>query len=222
VSGRVREASSPTAVLSHGVGLNCGVGVGLEMAGRVSRRGVYRLTQGSLASWGLKKPPTGEPLSLSVKRDRAAHGTSGSENHVGSSSSRTFIRRTLVCGLWRLGPLPSSLIWSAAQTPVLAAYCGNNRRQHGDGRDRQSQFSDGLVSSPFQPLPCFVASDGPPASGDVGRESLDEAEPLQQLSKLDVVVWNSAEHENQLEPALNGLLRHRERSSCRGRSGDWP
>ena len=59
----------------------------------------------------------------------------------------------------------------------------------------------------------------PPASGDVGRKSLDEAEPLQQLSKLDVVVWNGAEQENQLEPALNGLLRHRERSSRRERSG---
>ncbi len=62
-------------------------------------------------------------------------------------------------------------------------------------------FSDGLVSSPFQPLPCFVASDGPPASGDVGRESLDETEPLQQLSKLDVVAGNGAEQENQFEPA---------------------
>lgn len=45
--------------------------------------------------------------------DRGAHRANGSENHDGSSSSRTFIRRTLVCGLWRLGPLPSSLIWSA-------------------------------------------------------------------------------------------------------------
>ena len=44
--------------------------------------------------------------------DRGAHRTIGSENHDGSSSSRTLIRRTLVCGLWRMGPLPSSLIWS--------------------------------------------------------------------------------------------------------------
>ena len=58
-----------------------------------------------------------------------------------------------------------------AQTPILAAYCGNNRREHGDGRDRQSQFSDGLVSSPLQPLPCFVASDGapPPEAYGVNR-----------------------------------------------------
>ena len=34
----------------------------------------------------------------------------GSENRDGSSSSRNVIGRTLVCGLWRLGPLPSSLI----------------------------------------------------------------------------------------------------------------
>jgi len=32
---------------------------------------------------------------------------------------------------------------------------------------------------------------------------LDEAEPLQQLSKLDVVVGNGAEQENQLELALS-------------------
>jgi hypothetical protein len=77
----------------------------------------------------------------------------------------------------------------------------NNRREHGDGRDRQSQFSDGLVSSPLQPLRCFVASDGAPASRDVRCESLDEAEPLEQLSKLDVVVGNGAKQQNQLEPA---------------------
>jgi hypothetical protein len=34
------------------------------------------------------------------------HRTNGSENHDGSSSSRTSIRRSLVCGLWRVGPLP--------------------------------------------------------------------------------------------------------------------
>ena len=44
-----------------------------------------------------------------------------------------------------------------AQTPVLAPYCGNYRCQHGDGCDRQSYFSDGLVPSPLQPLPCLAA-----------------------------------------------------------------
>jgi hypothetical protein len=47
-----------------------------------------------------------------------------------------------------------------------------------------------------------------------------EAESLKQLPKLDGVVWHGAEQENQLEPALNGLLRHRERVSNRGRSRD--
>jgi hypothetical protein len=47
--------------------------------------------------------------------DRGTHRTNGSENHDGSSSSRTFTRRSLVCGLWRLGPLPSSLIWKGRE-----------------------------------------------------------------------------------------------------------
>ena len=59
-----------------GVGLNCGIGVALEMAGRVSPRRRNRPTQGSLA-WGLKTPGLGSLLS--VKRDRGAHRTSGSE-----------------------------------------------------------------------------------------------------------------------------------------------
>jgi hypothetical protein len=50
-----------------------------------------------------------------------------------------------------------------------------------------------FVSSILQPLPRFVASEGPSAARDVGRESLEEAEPLQQLAKLDVVVRNGAE-----------------------------
>jgi hypothetical protein len=88
-----------------------------------------------------------------------------------------------------------------AQTPVLAPYCGNYRCQHGDCCDRQSYFSDGLVSSPLQPLPGFVAPERPATAGYIGRESLDETEPLQQLSKLDVVAGNGAEQQNQLEPA---------------------
>jgi hypothetical protein len=87
-----------------------------------------------------------------------------------------------------------------AQTPVLDPYCGNYRCQHSDCCDRQSYFSNGLVSSLLQPLPCFVASDGAPASRDVWCESLDEAESLKQLPKLDVVVGKGAEQENQLEP----------------------
>jgi hypothetical protein len=55
-----------------------------------------------------------------------------------------------------------------AQTPVLAPYCGNCRCQHGDCCDRQSCFSNGLVSSLLQPLPCFVASDGAPACREYG------------------------------------------------------
>src|SRR5579864_4366142 len=38
-------------------------------------------------------------------------------------------------------------------------------------------------------------------AGYIGCESLDEAEPLQQLSKLDVVAGHGAEQKNQLEPA---------------------
>jgi hypothetical protein len=49
----------------------------------------------------------------------------------------------------------------------------NNRGQHGDGRDRQGQFSDGLVSSPFYPLPRFVAPKRAATAGYIGRESLD-------------------------------------------------
>jgi hypothetical protein len=53
-----------------------------------------------------------QQFAIRRSHDRGAHRTNGSENHDGSSNSRTFIRRTLVCGLWRMGPLPSSLIWS--------------------------------------------------------------------------------------------------------------
>ena len=38
----------------------------------------------------------------------------------------------------------------------------------------------------------------PRPARNVGRESLYEAEPLEQLPKLDVVVRNGAEYENQL------------------------
>jgi len=53
----------------------------------------------------------------------------------------------------------------------------------------------GRDSPPFQPLPCFVAPERPATAGYIGRESLDEAESLEQLSKLDVVVGNGAEQE---------------------------
>jgi len=74
----------------------------------LSPQEAHRLTQGSLA-WASTPVVASLPLSV-FKRDRAGRSTIGSENHDGSSSSRTLIRRTLVCGLWRLGPLPSSLM----------------------------------------------------------------------------------------------------------------
>ena len=42
------------------------------------------------------------------------------------------------------------------------------------------------------------------------RKSLDEAEPLEQLSKLDVVLGNGAEQSNQFEPERS----HRCRRAC--------
>jgi hypothetical protein len=97
-----------------GVRLNCGIGVAVEMAGRRFPQEACRLTQGSLA-WA-SIPGAGEPLSAKrdpgyeVAHDRRPHRTNGSENHDGSSSSRTFIRRTLVCGLWSLGYVCGELL----------------------------------------------------------------------------------------------------------------
>ena len=53
----------------------------------------------------------------------------------------------------------------------------------------------------FPATPLLRPPERSATAGYIGCESLDEAEPLQQLSKLDVVGGDGAEQENQLEPA---------------------
>jgi hypothetical protein len=77
------------------------------------------------------------------------------------------------------------------------------------------------VSSAIASFPCFVAPERPSATSYIGCESLDEADLIQELAKLDVVVGNGAEQENQLElksphRSTSYLVpRSRPRPSCR-------
>ena len=96
----------------------------------------------------------------------------------------------LVYGLWRLGPLPSSVIWSAAQTPILSGVL----RQ-------QSPASMAMVAivKLVQRWPRFVASPATPLLRRPLMGLIERFTPYvsggrgEQLSKLDVVVGNRAE-----------------------------